>query len=267
MTTTIKEHVGHYLGLLTIAALIAIGLMAGSVQIAHGQTAGAGSQSASGSISGADSRSGAGAAAIINFNNPTPAVTTVTGGRNDRVTYAYEGESRARIETVPDVYAPALAGGNPCQASASIGGSVVGFGVSGGTSWSDDDCNVRQEVALIGNMGDKNLAFYHFCTHSDRVRATVKAKGYASCDDVFKVQPLTASSLAACADGTRPDPVSLLCPGDDTSAKGKGVVKYADLVMVDDPAETPRTVARAEIVAITAAKCDRVDDAGFCWKD
>ena len=264
---TIKHNIGHVVGLIIVSCLVAIGIMSSAIQVAHGQSvAAAGSQSQSGSTSGAASGSTAGSAAIINFETGPGTITNrVEGGTNNRLTYAYEGTARSKISTVPDVYAPSLAGGNPCQASASGGGSVLGFGVSAGYAWSDEDCSVRQEVALLGNMAKLQgtsmaMAYRHFCLHSDRVRETLAAEGVIDCT----VAPVKAQVAALCADGRPPSP-SGYCPGDDLSAKGKDrkADVYAAAGIPAAPAAQP-VIARVDA---TVAQCDRIVDGKWCFVD
>ncbi len=113
---------------------------------------------ASGSVSqggDASSISQGGTASII-FNNP------------GAVSYDFSGG----VRNVPAVFAPALAGGNNCAMSASFGGSVMGFGISGGVGYESEPCNVRQEAALLHNMGKSSAAIEHLKRHIPRIAAT-----------------------------------------------------------------------------------------------
>lgn len=85
-----------------------------------------------------------------------------------RNTVAYEGQFRqdyrATIRNTPDAYAPAVTGGtNPCTQGLSGGGSVAGFGVALGGSWSDPNCERRNLSALLHNQGQQALAQEVLC--------------------------------------------------------------------------------------------------------
>ena len=81
------------------------------------------------------------------------------------------------IKTVPDVYAPALAGGNPCVVSVSAGAGWLGAGFSFGMGLQDEGCEVRQQAALLHNMGQADVALVHMCLHLPEVGETLKAMG------------------------------------------------------------------------------------------
>lgn len=62
-------------------------------------------------------------------------------------TLKYDGSYS--VKTNPDVVPPMLPGGaNPCVVAASAGGSVVGFGMAGGVSWNDPNCE-RRNLAIV----------------------------------------------------------------------------------------------------------------------
>jgi len=53
----------------------------------------------------------------------------------------------------PSVFAPSIAPTAPCMGGTSAGGSGTGFGLSFGTSWTDDECNTRETSRLFHSMG------------------------------------------------------------------------------------------------------------------
>lgn len=63
----------------------------------------------------------------------------------------------------PDVFAPALAGGNPCALAASGGLGVPGYGATFGNMREGERCELRQAAALLANMGDRSSAFAILC--------------------------------------------------------------------------------------------------------
>lgn len=63
----------------------------------------------------------------------------------------------------PDVFAPALAGGNPCALAASGGLAGLGAGATFGNMREGERCELRQAAALLANMGDRPGAFAVLC--------------------------------------------------------------------------------------------------------
>lgn len=92
-------------------------------------------------------------------------------------TLKYDGSYTVR--NVPDAIAPMIAGGaNPCVVGMSAAGSVVGFGMSAGGSWSDPDCERRNLSIILMNASaqfdDPALAMAGIevlCQHDDVANA------------------------------------------------------------------------------------------------
>lgn len=84
------------------------------------------------------------------------------------------------IRNVPGVTPPSVIGGNPCSVGASLGGSIVGFGVGGGVSWADKECAERQRIALLQNMGLGRVANELACDDRQTYDAA-KRSGVAMC--------------------------------------------------------------------------------------
>ena len=78
--------------------------------------------------------------------------------------------------TVPGVIAPALAAGvNSCAVSASVGGSVLGTGLTGGAAWSDKSCERRAEAAALAGLGYPDLAMRHLARDPEVYQTLVDA--------------------------------------------------------------------------------------------
>lgn len=108
---------------LTLAG-VGLAMIAAAAQPAAAQTADAGATSQS-------------------INQTQVLVGGGAGGGDLRYSGSYS------VKNVPDALAPMIAGGaNPCVVGASAAGSVVGFGMSGGASWSDDACE-RRNLAIV----------------------------------------------------------------------------------------------------------------------
>lgn len=141
------------------AALAALGMSAAHAQITNTQTGGANSASAATSAAGAASQSGAGAAAVIEQNFITPDRQRVDSTVSTQETSAatlnqdinYSG--KYTIRNTPPVTAPNILPTSPCMGSSSLGVGVTGFGISGGTSWKDEDCGYRETARVFLQAG------------------------------------------------------------------------------------------------------------------
>lgn len=173
--------------------MLKIGIFLGAIGFlliseAYGQTAISGAASQSGAQAGAGAQ--AGSAAQINQTFQGPPATT-------RNTLGYEGEFRqnyrATIRNTPDAYAPAITGGtNPCTNGVSGGGSVAGFGLALGGSWSDPNCERRNLSALLHNQGQPELAQEVLCetdaVRQARLRMAQAGRGQPCIADIPAVQ-------------------------------------------------------------------------------
>lgn len=120
----------------------------------------------SGAVSSSTSQGGAGGgggSSSLVFN-------AAPAGASQSITYDFSSQ-------VPDVYAPALAGGGACTESASAGTSHPGFGFSFGLSWEGENCAVRNEVMVLHNTQQIEEAKVHGCLHLERVKATYELMG------------------------------------------------------------------------------------------
>lgn len=78
---------------------------------------------------------------------------------------------RSQVENVPNVYAPNIYPTAPCMGSSSVGAGWVGFGMSGGTSWVDTECQLQEAARNAPTSADR---IYVWCK-------TAAAKGSPSC--------------------------------------------------------------------------------------
>lgn len=145
------------LALIFAGVVIAVAFLA-SQALAIDRVEGGTSTASAWASSGAHSVSQGGSASVL-FQHP------------GSVSYDFSGG----VENVPAVFAPALAGGNNCAMSASFGAGVMGFGISGGVGYESEPCNVRQEAALLHNMGERDAAVEHLKRHIPRIAATFEA--------------------------------------------------------------------------------------------
>lgn len=130
-------------------------------------SAASGSNSAanSGSVSVSESHGGAANAASNAITGPstanasTGAATSTNAGNEQNI--IFNSANPDSIKTVPQVYAPALTTtlSETCMGSSSGGASGLGWGVTLGSSWRDDEC-VRRLTAreLAQTLGDQEAA-------------------------------------------------------------------------------------------------------------
>ena len=103
------------------------------------------SNSAAAAASSSKSVSGAGAVS-----------GAVSGGNSLTVNEAaIPADTTVEIKNVPNVYAPNIYPSAPCMGSSSVGGSGVGFGLSFGTSWVDEECQKMEASRNAPTPADK----------------------------------------------------------------------------------------------------------------
>jgi hypothetical protein len=113
------------------------------------------------------SESNSGAVAIAKGGNNltinNPANTTSTATVNSRVS------GTQTIKSAPSMVAPGLtaAGLETCLGSASGGVSAVGFGITGGSTYKDEDCTARLDSRTLFAMGLKAAAVARLCQRPD----------------------------------------------------------------------------------------------------
>ena len=85
---------------------------------------------------------------------PIPAVTSNTT--------TYGGEYT--VKNVPAVFSGNVYPTAPCMGSSTVGGAGVGFGFSIGSSWTDDECGIRETSRSFNALGLKDDAVRVLCT-------------------------------------------------------------------------------------------------------
>lgn len=73
------------------------------------------------------------------------------------------GGGTTTIRNTPDAYAPGIVGGNTCSAGVTAGLALPGVGITGGASYSDKQCELRQKAAMLWNMGFEREAVGLLC--------------------------------------------------------------------------------------------------------
>ena len=109
----------------------------------------AGSASQSGAKSHSDASS--------NSGGNTQSVTVTDSGRME-----YSG--KYEVKNVPSVFSGNAYPTAPCMGSSTVGGAGVGFGFSVGTSWTDEECGIRETSRSFNGLGLKDDAIKVLCT-------------------------------------------------------------------------------------------------------
>lgn len=159
---------------------------------------------------GSDSRAAAGAAA----GSVSGVTQNYYGGGDGRQSVTYGGGTSDRytatIRNTPDAYAPNINGGtNPCINGVSGGGSVAGFGLALGGTWSDPNCERRNLSALLHNQGQHALAQEVLC-ETDTVRQARLRMGTPCLIDVQRAAAANPAPVAVAIPS--PPPVARTIP-------------------------------------------------------
>jgi hypothetical protein len=112
--------------------------------------------------------------------------SSVRSSGNSSNSYVAEAQARNPVNTA--FAAPLVAADDTCMGSSSAGGQGVGFGLSLGTTWHDEDCVRRKDARELHNMGQKKAALALLC-QSDHVAAAMAAAGTACPGRVAELAP------------------------------------------------------------------------------
>lgn len=97
----------------------------------------------------------------------------VENSNNASQTVNVEAQQRNPVSTA---YAPPLAvGEDTCMGSSSIGGQGVGFGISIGTSWTDENCQRLKNSRQLAALGYRKASVALLCVNDDVARAMAAA--------------------------------------------------------------------------------------------
>jgi hypothetical protein len=155
-----------------------------------GARARVGGGSAGGSGSGANGANGTNAVDPAGLNG-----LNGTNGTGADPAYNVHYSGGYSVQNVPEVIPPSINGGNPCAVGASGGLSVSGFGIAGGATWADKQCERRQQAALLYNIGRTNAAVELMC-QDDNVRAALRVSGEPCTADRVAATPAPAGAVA-----------------------------------------------------------------------
>ena len=99
--------------------------------------------------------------------------TANNAGNSQAVTSTYAAQDRNPVSTA--FAAPLAVGADSCMGSTSAGGQGVGFGLSLGTTWHDDNCERRHDAVTLHNLGQSGAALALMCQDEKVARAMLDA--------------------------------------------------------------------------------------------
>lgn len=82
-----------------------------------------------------------------------------------------------RVVTVPGVIPPSFYGANPCSNSASGGGAGMGFGISIGGQWTEEECRTQEWYRILNMGGQARLAQAYVCDRNANIRRVAREIG------------------------------------------------------------------------------------------
>jgi hypothetical protein len=142
-----------------------------------------------------------GGSASSDSSSSSSSSSSAAGGAGGSASSSTSVNSSVNIDSAASsAYAPPLTSSNDtCMGSSSVGGQGVGFGLSLGTTWEDEDCRRRKNARFMYNMGQDHLAIAMMCKDSE-VYDAIAAVGTAAQKDICKKavggsddEPYTAS--------------------------------------------------------------------------
>lgn len=104
-----------------------------------------------------------------------------SGGNTIRVegdTVTYAAQERAPVATA--YAAPLTSSNGTCMGSSSGGGQGGGFGLSIGTTWTDNNCDIRYDAIALRDAGLADAAKFRLCQKAE-LKAAIEASG-GTCD-------------------------------------------------------------------------------------
>ena len=112
----------------------------------------------------------------------------------EKSTVEYKGSYT--MKTTPTIYAPPLVTTmtDTCMGSSSLGASFSGFGLSGGTTWTDKNCVRRLDAREFRAMGMNDVAIALLCQNAENQKA-VEATG-RNCHGMTPVASTVAVEVA-----------------------------------------------------------------------
>lgn len=102
-------------------------------------------------------------------NSSSSATSSSDNANNASQSVNFEAQERAPVNTA--YAAPLVSGEDTCMGSSSIGGQGVGFGISIGTTWTDENCQRLKNSRQLAAMGFRRASVALLCVNDDVARA------------------------------------------------------------------------------------------------
>ena len=102
----------------------------------------------------------------ISADTRASALSYATGSQANNVLTVNQAPipDKLEIKGVPNVYSGNVYPTAPCMGSSTVGGAGVGFGFSVGSSWTDDECGIRETARSFSGLGKPDDALKVLCT-------------------------------------------------------------------------------------------------------
>jgi hypothetical protein len=102
-------------------------------------------------------------------------------GNTQAITFSSPADAKSTIKSAPPVSGPPLVSSNDtCMGSLSGGVSVVGVGLSGGTTYESESCVALKEGRELWNWGLRDAAIARLCMQ-DKIRQSMELAGRDDC--------------------------------------------------------------------------------------
>jgi hypothetical protein len=156
---------------------------------AHGGAGGAGGSASVGNVSGGSATGGSSSVGAITVGGTSSSSTggsvgnvtngSATSGNSQTINITSPSETTQTVKNVPSMFSGALTSSNDtCMGSTTMGGAGPGFGVSFGTTWTDNNCKMLKNARELHNYGMKAAALALLCKGDESVREALEVTGY-----------------------------------------------------------------------------------------
>lgn len=120
-------------------------------------------------------------------------------GNNSAQSVTVQGDTyeAARIPVATAYAAPLAASNGTCMGSSSVGGQGVGFGISIGSTWNDESCDMRYDAEALRLAGMPAAALARLCQKAEIAQAMAAAGTACPAKNVVATAPVQVAQRAA----------------------------------------------------------------------
>lgn len=158
-----------------------------------------------------------------NRSNASNSNSNANSGNNSDQSVTVQGDSyEASRIPVATAYAPNIAPTAVCMGSTSAGGQGMTFGVSFGTSWTDDNCMLLEQVRTVAVViGDKAIAAEMMCDVPAYASARERAGHPCGQKQIVAAASVPAVGTAYVVETKKPAPRSSRYEGNDPIVRAR----------------------------------------------